>query len=232
MNKVNIVINGDTISRVTKISWEDRYNDTTKYLEFEINKTESDDVKKVLLEFPEYVAGETATVTNTGLVVFKGVSTSYGYDLIVNNNMSWDSIIPDFTSTTSRYTEFNNPLGVRKIAVNNINGDMKLVGDVYYKSSSNYVFNMDADAIIINGSMVDPESYGWFNTTNYRTNNVLFEYKQSRLIKFYNCKGSVNGVSINENNIVSIDFSDYISLHNSLLFNFTEVNNNAYVEVR
>ena len=253
MNKVNVKIIDGVITRNTPLSNEEKYNDPKKYITLSKTSTDiGDDLKKVLCELPEFNAGKTATITNTGLIVFKDVSTILAYSIVETTSMAWDDITPDFTSTSKLYTEFNNPLGVRKIYVNK--SKKKLTGEVYYKYNNNglpyYVFNMDCDLFFSseneNGEDVNkiifPEDDGVFKSKNYMTNIIGYEYKQSRIITFYNCSGSVNGISQNyalkgENDSVYLDFTnetDDIPDINELSFIFFDDNlgDNAYVEVR
>ena len=272
MNKVNIIISGDLITRETKLDNEEKYNDPNKYIILSKSNTDiGEDLKKVLCEIPEFNAGEEATITNTGLIVFKDlvkdlvseedetitdtgftISKPWAYSIVETTSMAWDDITPDFTSTSKLYTEFNNPLGVRKIYVNK--SKKKLTGEVYYKYNNNglpyYVFNMDCDLFFSseneNGEDVNkiifPEDDGVFKSKNYMTNIIGYEYKQSRIITFYNCSGSVNGISQNyalkgENDSVYLDFTnetDDIPDINELSFIFFDDNlgDNAYVEVR
>ena len=242
MNKVNITINNDLIIRETPLDNEEKYNDPNKYITLSRTSTDiGNDLRKVLCELPEFNAGETATITNTGLIVFKDLA----YSIIETTGMTWDNITPDFTSTSKLYTEFNNPLGVRKIYVNN---NKKLTGEVYYKTGNSYVFNMDCDIFFSNeieneeniDKIVSPEDDGVFESINYTTNLIGYEYKQSRIITFYNCSGSVNGISQNytlkeKNDSAYLDFTneiDGISDINKLSFTFETVEDNAYVEVR
>lgn len=241
MNKVGIKITNNLIERNSKIINEDKYNDPRKYITVSLSSLNEDESKytdliKVLCELPEFNADETATITNTGLVVFKDVSTTWAYSIIDIVDMGWGDINPDFDSTSKNYTEFNNPLGVRKIYVNK---DKKLTGEVYYKTGELYVFNMDCDLFFSNESMSqDPEEDGTFKSSEYITNVIGYEYKQSRIITFYNCTGTVNGVSqkytLKEgNDSVYLDFTDNdIYDLNRLEFEFETVNSNAYVEVR
>lgn len=234
MNKVSITINGNLITRTSKIDREDIYNDVNKYMTFTKGDSKnSGNIEKVLLEFPEYVAGQTATITNTGLVVFKNVSTEYGYDLVDLKELQWSGINADFISTTENYTEFNNPLGVRKIYVSK---DKKLTGEVYYKTGSQFIFNMDVDGFGSNNSIIVPDDSGIFTYSEYKTNKVYFEYKQSALIKFVNCTGEANNKTMDSDNYIYLDFSDIIPsnslVYNLIEFKFTSVDENAYVEVR
>lgn len=242
MNKVGIKITNNLIERNSKIINEDKYNDPRKYISIGLNlggldKSKYTDLIKVLCELPEFNAGNIATITNTGLIVFKDVSIEWAYSIIDVVDMEWEDINPDFDSTSKNYTEFNNPLGVRKIYVNM---DKMLTGEVYYKNGESYVFNMDCDLFFSSESASqDPEEDGTFKSSKYTTNVIGYEYKQSRIITFYNCTGTVNGVSQQytlkeDNDSVYLDFTDNnIYDLNRLEFEFKTVkNSNAYVEVR
>lgn len=252
MRKVAITVNSDIISRTNEVNGVAAYNDPTKYITF--NKTDETipgEISGILQEFPEFAAGKTATVTNTGLVVFKEVSTSEAYDLLDETNITLEDIRPDFTSTSSQYDEYNNPLGVRKIRVNK---DLYLEGDVYYSyisdNENHYVFAMDTDYYYDNTSKnntskISPNSDGMFDGKSYQTTTISLNYKQHLSIKFINCIGTVTVTIKNDSdNIYSsdtstsskvclnFDLSDNYANTVDIAFKFSKADNNAYVEIK
>lgn len=245
MKKVEVSITSisDTkvsILRKTLINNEEKYNDYRKYITITNTSTLSD-FTTVLKTLPEFIAGKTATVTNTGLIWFSG---KYAYDLTLLEAAENDSIVPDFTSTVEFYTEYNNPLGIRKMSVTNDG----IVGDVYYKSDNKYCFMLDCDRI----NNVDPRNDGFFEDTKYiytAADLIGFEYKQMYTIKTSGCYVSIERVidnnsfsktdsrEDNDNNtntfldFIQIDCSDEYTPYVYFKFTFTDVKPNAYVEV-
>jgi len=235
MKKIKIQINDGNIIRENPINGELKYNDKRKYIEYI-----PDILEPILKEFPEYIAGETPIITNTGLVYFNG---EYAYDLTENEDNSWDTIIPDFVSTTSMYTEYNNPLGIRKLDISN---DGKFKGKVFYSYNYNntkdiYCFLLDCDKLNNNF----PDSDGLYRLDSYIYDRVCFAYKQMYTLISHNCKissifisseneSAVNLIDISldqSTDTISVDCSNFYVPYICLQVTLENISSNAYIEV-
>lgn len=165
------------LSRANPSENENKLNDPNKYIYLSINENNStgeqtSDINS-LLDFPEYLAGFTAIVTNIGLLGFKDNADNIisVYDILTIDTFDEEQITPDYFSTIEAYTEANNPISRRIIHI--------IDGEFQYNAKFNDYVIVDCDALDSDGTLIAHDSNGLFSIKNKSIDRgrILFNYK-------------------------------------------------------
>lgn len=189
-----------------------------------------DDFVTILEDIPEYHNDDLdrIVVTNVGILEFiikkrneKGdvVSDEYeyvGYNLLEKpDEFNLSELKPDFTSTLIHFTEYNNPLGVRRIPVNKKD---RSIGTKIYKTGNSIISLIDCDYIKENKEEISPSNGVFIHSERFKSTVYIgFDYKQSRTFKFVNCSGEMK----HDNTTPIIDETEESTI--------TVVDNNYYI---
>lgn len=192
---------GDIIKTAAR-EMEKKFNKVDQYMDKDNLKFPNE----ILEEFPEYLAGWTIIITNTGLVTF------YNLSIESNNFVIYDMFDDDVTedgedtdtsfltdidpdvSMLDNYNVFNQPLSVRKInfEVGNEFNRYYFKGERSFKYNNKFYSFYNCDALDISNCNFNTE-FNFFESDSdiEKVSCIEFHYKPVFFFKVYDSNGNL-----------------------------------------
>lgn len=226
----NYIYENNKLSRVNSTTNEQNLNDPNKYIEF---KKDNSNYPNELLQFPEFIAGLTAIITNTGLIGFKKNSEIVSvYDIQSYTNIDFEKIKPDYFGSMISYNEINNPLGLRRIkytsgGVFESEYTISVVSKNIIETTTSKYSLIDADALYKNTSTgpeisTPSDTYPGFFYNNLAPTAIMFAYKPAFI---FNKNVTAKVCYKDSNDFETID-TEYDQTNNKYLLDLSNINPN------